>query len=332
MDELIQKPFDHEEIPIAIEGTNLSGVGFYAIHRAPAAILDHFAFDLTIPLPQLFCYRNPHQVYVLAIEEGFEKTEPIHLSLKHSAKNIAFTLLIHVGENAKATVVEHFEDKNDRMILYNHRIFSAAHSSLRVVTVQNLSPASQLFEFRETQAERSATVHWLNFQLGARQAYGSLIHTANGEGAELNTDLLCRTRDEQDYHFDLKNIYKARNGRGRMMARGAALDKSRLGMHGCIKIEQTGGGTDAHLTQDSLLLSKEAKIKATPSLEIDTNDVKAAHSASVSNLSDEALFYLSSRGIEKEQARKMMTQGFLTEQLNKINDLPELKEKIKALI
>lgn len=330
--DLLGKPFRHKEIPLAIEGTDLTGVGFSPINKASASVLEDFNFDLKIPLPQLFCYRNPHQVYVLSIADETEVLKPIHLTLKQAPDNIAFTLLIHIGKNSKASIVERFEGTANRMILYNHQIQAKQDSNLRMISVQNLSPGTQIFEFRETQSAKSAKVHWLNFQLGSKNVYGNMTHYGNGEHADLNTDLLCRTQDDQDLQFEIKNVYRSPNGRGTMTAKGAALDKSRLSMHGCIKIEQTGGGTDAHLTQDSLLLSREAKIKATPSLEIDTNDVKAAHGASVSNLSEEDLFYLSTRGIEAEEARKMMTQGFLTEQLSKIDDLPEVKEHILNLI
>lgn len=330
--ELFSHPFTQNEIPFSMEGADLTGVGFFPLLKAPQEILADFSVDPKSPLPQLFCYENPNHVYVLTIADGIEVKEAITLRLNDAMDNLALTLLVHMGKNSKATIIEKFEGAYDRLILYNQQIKANSDSHLKIVTLQNLSEDSQLIEFRESQADQSANVHWINFQLGAKTVNGTMIHTANGEYADLNTDLMSRTLEDQKHHFELKNIYKARNGRGQMISRGAAKDKSNLGIQGCITITQKGGGTDAYLKQDSLLLDREARVSSKPALEIDTNDVKAAHGASVSNLNEDALFYLMSRGIDEAEARKVMTQGFLKESLNKIAELPELKAKIEALI
>lgn len=239
-------------------------------------------------------------------------------------------LRIHAKPEAEGTIVLRLEgsDPVDARI----HLRADRNSRLKVVVFQNLSDTTDLQLQTITQADESAQIDLLQFHLGARSATGDIIQEAIGKEASINTDLLCRTKKEQIHQFNLKNVYRKRNGRGRMTAKGAALDKSRLGMHGCIAIDQTGGGTDANLTQDSLLLSPDATVKATPSLEIDTNDVKAAHGASISNLNEESLFYLTSRGIDEKTARKMLISGFLTEQLDKISDLPELKKEIETIL
>jgi len=83
---------------------------------------------------------------------------------------------------------------------------------------------------------------------------------------------------------------------------------------------------------DSLLLSRTASITAIPALEINTNDVKVGHGASVSNLNEENLFYLTSRGLDPDEARKLMVRGFVSEVTDRLADLPELKEEVMSLI
>jgi Fe-S cluster assembly scaffold protein SufB len=66
------------------------------------------------------------------------------------------------------------------------------------------------------------------------------------------------------------------------------------------------------------MLDASAKVDAIPALEIKTNDVKASHSASITKISPETLFYLQSRGIEEAAARSMFVEGFLGELLRNL--------------
>jgi Fe-S cluster assembly scaffold protein SufB len=85
---------------------------------------------------------------------------------------------------------------------------------------------------------------------------------------------------------------------------------------GLLEIGPGGGGTDAYLTEDVLMLDPTAKIDAVPGLEIKTNDVKASHSATVSRVTPEDLFYFAARGISQAEARRMYVEGFLNSVLN----------------
>jgi Fe-S cluster assembly scaffold protein SufB len=87
-----------------------------------------------------------------------------------------------------------------------------------------------------------------------------------------------------------------------------------------IEISPGGGGTDTYLTEDVLMLDRTAKVDAIPGLEIKTNDVKASHSATVTRVTPEDLFYFSARGIPEHEARAMYIQGFLSDLAQKIGD------------
>jgi len=238
---------------------------------------------------------------------------------------------IQIAPHAKGTVVLRMEGHiTDSELDLN--IAAGRDSHLKIVLFQNIADTDELEMRIVCKLEESARVDFIQFHLGGAKVHVNLIQEAVGPQAELNADLLSRTKNSQKHHFDLTNIYSVKNGRGKILAKGIALDESSLTMNGTIRISRKGGGTDAYLKQDSLLLSKKAGIKATPGLKIDTNDVKAGHGASVTNLNDESLFYLTSRGIGKEAAKKMMISGFMAEQLEKIDDLPELKEEILQTI
>lgn len=89
-------------------------------------------------------------------------------------------------------------------------------------------------------------------------------------------------------------------------------DRARGGFYGLVKIEKGAKNTDTYFREDALLLSKEAKAEAIPSLEIDENEVKAGHASTVGPVDPEQIFYLMSRGVTQEQAKRMIVQGYFT--------------------
>jgi Fe-S cluster assembly protein SufD len=88
-------------------------------------------------------------------------------------------------------------------------------------------------------------------------------------------------------------------------------EKAHGGFYGLVKINQGAKNTDTYFREDALLISKNAKAEAIPSLEIDENEVKAGHASTVGPVDPETIFYLQSRGIPADQAKRLIVQGYL---------------------
>ncbi len=266
--------------------------------------------------------------YVLTIPAGAEIKEAITLTLEDENK---VNLEINIGANARATVLEDFSGDLDALD-YTVTVNAEQDANIKLITLQNFAESTAYTENRTSQAEQGADVHFINFQFGAKTVETNMIQNGNGVSPTLNTDFISSAKNEQQIACTVKNHFHQKNGGGEINAKGVAKDKSNLEINGIIAIDQPAGGTNTFMHEHALLLSKEASVKATPALEIDTNDVKASHGASISNLSDEALFYAKSRGLEEDEARKIMAKGFLADRLEIIDDLPELKERVESLI
>ena len=120
---------------------------------------------------------------------------------------------------------------------------------------------------------------------------------------------------------DLETIseYKMPRGRGEIVVKAVVMGKGSLGLKGMIKIGEKAVLTEAFLRQNILLLGEDAKATAVPELEIETDDVKASHAATVGQIDKEQLFYLTSRGISQGVATKMIVEAFLEEVLSQID-------------
>ena len=120
--------------------------------------------------------------------------------------------------------------------------------------------------------------------------------------------LLASGRRHVDTRLNIDHV--ARDTRCDLAWRGLAMDRSRAVLHGGILIRAGADGSAAALSSKNLLLSDQAEIDAQPVLEIHADEVQAAHGATVGGLDPTALFYLRSRGLPEEDARRLLTTAF----------------------
>ena len=121
--------------------------------------------------------------------------------------------------------------------------------------------------------------------------------------------------------------------------RGILSGRSRCVFNGQAVVFEGADGTDANQENHNLLLSQHAEIDTKPELEIYADDVKCGHGATVGQLDDAALFYLRTRGLDKDEARRLLTQAFAAGILSKLSIeecrdylVEELKVRLAELV
>ena len=171
----------------------------------------------------------------------------------------------------------------------------------------------------------------MDLELGAGLSRHELNIALQGEGASAIAGgvLLADGRRHLDTRLGIR--HQARNTRCELPWRGLADERGRAVFHGGILIQAGADGSDAALSNKNLLLSDSAEIDTQPVLVIHADEVKAAHGATVGRLDEDALFYLRSRGIGREQARAMLVRAFLREPLSVLDDAA-LAEALAARI
>lgn len=278
----------------------------------------------------ILCHK---QEVVVRIPDRYEIKSPIELGLVPSDKNLPITLKIHTGKFSSLTVVVRLEcGIKVKSQDYKLNVVAEEGSQVRIVEFQNLSTSTQFTAQRETDSEKGASVEHILIGLGGHSTDGSLTQTSQGIDSTLDASILLVARQSQRHQFQLSDHFTRANGRGETCVKSIAMDDGVIETKGLIKVGEKAKGTESHLRLDSLLLSRTASVTAIPALEINTNDVKVGHGASVSNLNEENLFYLTSRGLDPDEARRLMVKGFVSEVTDRLNDLPELRDEILTLI
>lgn len=134
-----------------------------------------------------------------------------------------------------------------------------------------------------------------------------------GEGAEVEIAGNFEANKSQQKEVSVTIIHRAGHTRANTTLKGVARDKGFLKFVGRIIINKGCPNTNSFLTEKILLLSDQARAEAVPDLEIESDDVKCSHAATISKIPDEQMFYLMSRGVSEKDAKELIVEGFLEE-------------------
>jgi Fe-S cluster assembly scaffold protein SufB len=185
-------------------------------------------------------------------------------------------------------------------------------ASLRLASIQETGPNQVVFQHRHAAIGEGASLHWALAQLGGRLVRSRVDNRLEGDRSSVEQVEIVFGGEEQLFDLTSYTRHLGRDTTGNLLSKGALLDRSRSYMKGLITIEKSAIGTDSFLGEFGMNLSRAARAVAIPSLEIDQPDCRrAAHSSSVGPIDPTQLFYLETRGIPADEARKFVVLGFL---------------------
>lgn len=231
-------------------------------------------------------------------------------------------VVIDLAEGASATVVETRIGSGDAFGGSNVRteISLAEGASLEHIILQDL-PTSQVHLGRVdvTQAGAS-TLRARLFNLGAD--YGRVAYHVHltGEGAHADLSGLYFGFGKQTLDQQITVVHSAKDCTSRQTYRGVLDDASTGVWNGGVDVRPGADGTDSEQSNDNLLLSRQADINTQPRLEILADEVKCQHGATVGQLDETALYYMRSRGIPKDEASRLLINGFANQVLDDLDN------------
>ena len=204
-------------------------------------------------------------------------------------------------------------------------------AQVQFVSVQRLGRGSFYHSVQRTLANRDATLDTLNVGLGASVSRVDLNAKLLGPGA--TSDMLGLYFGDGSQHFDFNTSqdHTVPNTSSDLLYKGALDGASRSVFRGIIRVHEGAQRTDAYQTNRNLLLSNDARADSLPTLEIEADDVKCSHGATVGELDADAKFYLMSRGLDRVQAERLVVLGFLGEVLARL-PLGGVGEKVTRVI
>jgi Fe-S cluster assembly protein SufD len=261
----------------------------------------------------------------VAVPDGVAVEEPIHLLfVAASAGRVHHPrTLIVLGRGSRATVLESYVALDGGTYLTNAvtEVAAGAGSALDHQKVQQESPRA--FHVGATGVDHGRDSRFTScvVTLGGRLVRNDVHARLGAEGSECRLHGLYVIGGRQ--HVDTRTVIDHASPRAlsRQLYKGVLDGRARGVFNGRIVVRPGANGTDAHQTNKNLLLSDEVEVDSKPQLEIFADDVKCSHGAADGQPPADAIFYLKSRGLDESAARALLTYGFASEVLERVNVL-----------
>ena len=178
---------------------------------------------------------------------------------------------------------------------------------------------------------RDARFSSTGFDLGGGLVRNDMVIDIAHAGAEISFDGLYLAGEGQHIDNHTRVDHRAGPATSRQEYRGILNGKCRCVWNGKAIVHQGADGTDADQANHNLLLSEKAEIDAKPELEIYTDDVKCSHGTTVGQLDEAALFYLRTRGLDRQHAKRVLTHAFAAGLVSRI-PVASARESVGKLV
>jgi Fe-S cluster assembly protein SufD len=229
------------------------------------------------------------------------------------------TLLV-VGRNAELTFIDRYVSPDLTRAFSDAiaEIHVGEGAHVRYVSIQEWGGGVTHLGVQRATVGRDATFRSLNIGFGASLARAEAETVLAEPGAF--SEMLGVFFADGEQHFDHRSIqdHVAPNGTSDLLYKGALRDHSRAVYSGWVHVRPDAQKTNAMQTSRNIVLSEHAKADAIPNLEIEANDVRCGHAASVGPVDEDAIFYLMSRGIPHDEAERLIVSGFFQEVLDRV--------------
>ena len=184
-------------------------------------------------------------------------------------------------------------------------------SNLEMITLEALDSNNVSFLNKRAWVERDAKMSWYHGLFGGQTTRCKVDSIMRGTGASAEDVEIIFGNTTQSFDITSNLNHIGRHSRGRVLVKSVMRDKSKSLFKGMIKIGKDAKASESYLAGHAILLDKDAKSDAIPGLEIETNEVKATHSASVAQLDEVQIYYLMCRGLDRDSAKREIVSGFL---------------------
>lgn len=268
------------------------------------------------------------------IAPGVAVDQSIHLIhvTRHAGASLFPRTLITLGEQAQAQVVESFVAMPDAAYLIASRvdIEVAAGAKLLHIKTQQENTAGIHAGLGYARLSRDASLHAYVHSQGGRLIRNDLAVDLNEPGAEVTVDGLYLA--DASEHVDNHTIidHKVPNTSSSQTYKGVLKGRARAVFNGRVHVRKDAQQTNARQLNRNLLLTDDVEVDTKPELQIDANDVKCSHGATVGQLRSDEVFYLQSRGLTHAEAMAMLSAAFADEVMLKLPHVSS-RERLRKL-
>jgi Fe-S cluster assembly protein SufD len=314
------------------------------VERAPEGVTfeplrDHELLGTLIGADEKFAAHNAalwEHGLLVHVPRGLVLEKPLYVRVAntHEGGALFWRLLVVAEPESRFSVVEEFVSQSPELSGYSNAVselFVGDGGKVEYVSLQNLSPQTWHFAAHRARVDRDAELDWVAGGFGSKKGKTRIQNDLAGPGATSRVTGAYFADGDQHLDYDTFQEHIAPNTTSDFAFKGALRDHATAVWRGMIKVEKDAQKTNAYQENRNLILSEQAHADSIPGLEIEANDVRCTHGATISPVNRDELFYAMARGISRGEAERLIVRGFFTDVLNRIELEPVREAVTEAL-
>jgi Fe-S cluster assembly protein SufD len=270
---------------------------------------------------------------LLHVPAGVAVEAPLRsiLELTEAGSALYHRVLIVLERGARATFVEEFRSEVSGYLNVVVELVVADEAHLEYVTIQHHHAETRQFGTHRATVGRDAELDWVAAALGGTRAKSRMESLLAGQGARVKVTGAYYLNGTEHIDYDTTQEHAAPNTMSDLAFKGVLDDRARAVWRGVIRVDKGAQKTDAYQENRNLLLSTDAQATPIPGLEIEANDVRCTHGATVGQVDSGQLFYLMARGLDRTEAQRLIVRGFFEPVLDRIGS-PDARDRLAAAL
>jgi len=239
---------------------------------------------------------------------------------------------ISLGKNSKLSLLEYYKAEDSIKYFNNtmHHYSIQKNSILKKFSIDNNLNNSYNYHFTNVKSYYNSIFENFLFSSGSSFVKNEIHCDLLESFSSCFVNALIFLSKQQHHELKTNVNHKHQHCKSSQLVKSILLDKSNGTYQGKIYVDKDAQKTNGYQLSKALVLSENSVFNSKPELEIYADDVKCSHGSSTGNIDQNSIFYLMSRGLSKEQANKMLVEGFLNEAIETITE-PNIQSLISKL-
>jgi len=272
----------------------------------------------------------------LTIKENYSLNKPLIIynitnkKIKSNTINQRIDFILKKNSNLK--LINLFDDSsNSNFINMNYQFKIERDAILKNYKIDHKLNSNIKYFFNNIDLEHNSLAETFIFSIGSKFIKNEVNCNLNDQYGSAFINGIINLKDSQHHEIKTNINHLTENTKSYQLIKSVLNNNSKGVYQGKIFVNSKAQKTNGYQLSKALLLNESTEFDAKPELEIYADDVKCSHGSSSGNLDENSIFYLMSRGLNYEQSKKLLINGFLLDVIEKITD-QEIKELIKNIM
>jgi len=332
IDENFVNDFEHNKI-LFING-NISKIDFSYENEEKITLKQDFELDKELNENVLL---NLNTAFVsnyiqIIVKKGYQFQKPLiiynYLTSNLDSSGLNMRLDIDLEDDVSLNVINiSNENTKNNFLNYRQKINIGKNSVLKNYSL-DINPTSNIkYSFKDINLDKNSHLEYFILSKGSKFAKHDINCSLNNEYGSITLNGIIDLNEKK--HHEIKTVinHNEENCKSYQLIKSVLNDNSKGVYQGKIYVNSKAQKTDGYQLSRALLLNDDVEFNAKPELEIYADDVKCSHGSTSGNIDENSIFYLMSRGLSHAQSKRLLTNGFLNEVVEKITN-----QDVKSLV